>query len=260
VIADAPNAVLIAVGPDAAGEWQTAERCTQGRIVAVGTRWDNHLLYAAADVYLDSIPFSSITSLLEAGSRGAALVGYRSADPELVLLGPGAPGLDEVMELAEDKQSYQALLARVIRDADYRARLGHAVREQIGKSHMGRNWTQLVQNLYELPVNERGCLAVTEDTFEKSELGSALFQLYGEWKTRQMIRNLLSPLSYRSRFLASWRLYRAGFHLCIVSLLPPPIHGIVLALGRRLKAVNRKTVLQPQLAKEVQMLVPKTKS
>ena len=62
VLEEFPKAVLIAVGPDDEGAWQSAKIRTNGRIVALGKRWDNDLLYAAADIYLDSVPFSSITS------------------------------------------------------------------------------------------------------------------------------------------------------------------------------------------------------
>ena len=103
-----PQAVLVAVGPSPQGPWKSASIKTNGRIIALGRRWDTDLLYAAADIYLDSVPFSSITSLLEAGSHGAPLLGLKPANPELELLGPGAPGLEEAMELANDITSYRS--------------------------------------------------------------------------------------------------------------------------------------------------------
>ena len=89
VIIQLPKAVLIAVGANPEGSWRSANIQTNGRIVPLGTRWDNDLLYAAADIYLDSVPFSSITSLLEAGSHGLPLIGYRLPKPGLTLPRPG---------------------------------------------------------------------------------------------------------------------------------------------------------------------------
>src|SRR6185312_5840166 len=51
VLTNMRNAVLLAVGPEAKGAWQAASSATEGRIAPLGTRWDNELLYAAADVY-----------------------------------------------------------------------------------------------------------------------------------------------------------------------------------------------------------------
>ena len=138
VMAKFPKAVLIAVGPEAKDAWQAGQLQTQGRIVPLGTRWDTNLLYAAADIYLDSVPFSSTTSLLEAGSHGTPLLGYLLPEAEMALLGPGAPGLEDTMQLANDAESYQALLSRLITDSEYRRQKGQRVQEQILSLHTGR--------------------------------------------------------------------------------------------------------------------------
>ncbi len=49
-----------------------------GACRALGRRLDTPLLFEAADVYLDSFPFTSPTALLEAGSYGLPLVAYLS--------------------------------------------------------------------------------------------------------------------------------------------------------------------------------------
>ena len=90
VLAEHAQAVLIAIGPDSKGSWRSAGIQTDGRIVALGKRWDNEIFYSAADIYLDSVPFSSSTSLLEAGSRGKPLLGYRPPKPELWATRPGS--------------------------------------------------------------------------------------------------------------------------------------------------------------------------
>ena len=129
VLAKFPQAVLMAVGPDEQGAWRSASIQTNGRIIALGKRWDNDLRYAAADVYLDSIPFSSITSLLEAGSHGVPLLGLQPPLSDLWVMGPGAPGLDGAMVLAEDKEAYQNLLAQLINEPDFRRERGRRVQE-----------------------------------------------------------------------------------------------------------------------------------
>jgi hypothetical protein len=242
VMARFPQAVLIAVGPDAKGTWQSASTLTKGRIVPLGTRWDNHLLYAAADVYLDSVPFSSITSLLEAGSHGVPLLGYRLPEAELALLGPGAPGLEETMELTNGAESYRALLTRLITDEEFRHQSGRRVQSQILSLHTGKNWVHAVHELYARVerTEGRGCLLGDNDTFEASALNLALFRLYGRVHTRKMIGKYIGALPYRSRLPITWRLHLKGFDLCFLNLLPSPADTIARRVGRWTRKVLRQ--------------------
>jgi hypothetical protein len=242
VIAKLPQAVLIAIGPDLKGAWQAAGIQTNGRIVPLGTRWDNDRLYAAADVYLDSVPFSSTTSLLEAGSHGVPLLGYRLPEAELALLGPGAPGLEETMELANDAESYRALLTHLITDAEFRRQSGRRVQAQILSLHTGRNWIHAVHELYARVerTDGQGCLLGNNDAFEASALNVALVQLYGQVRTRKMIGKYIGALPYRSRLPITWRLHRKGFELCFLNLLPTPADVIVRHVGRWARRVLRQ--------------------
>ncbi len=242
VIARFPQAVLIAVGPQPDGAWRSASIQTNGKIVPLGTRWDNDLLYAAADVYLDSVPFSSVTSLLEAGSHGVPLLGYGVPGAELGLLGPGSPGLDNAMQLAKDAESYRMLLARLISDPEFRRRSGQRVQAQILSLHTGRNWIDAVRALYakvERSTN-RGCLLGNNDVFEASALNLALVQLYPQMHVRKLIANYIGALPYGSRLSVTWRLYLKGFDLCFFNLLPPPANVIVGRVGRWAKRVIRR--------------------
>jgi hypothetical protein len=244
VLAKTPQALLVAVGPKPEGAWQSAGTATEGRIVALGKRWDTDHLYAAADVYLDSVPFSSITSLLEAGSRGVPLLGYRHPDRELALLGPGAPGLDDAVELPHDPESYRRLLTRLIVDAEFRHQSGNRVQAQILTFHTGSNWRRALHNAYEQAERSdgRGCLRASTDTFQASALNLALLHLYGREPfggVRALIRDYLGTLTFRSRLSITWHLQRKGLGLCLWNLLPPPIDKIVRIFGRWAKTVRR---------------------
>ncbi len=243
VLAKLAQAVLIAVGPDSKGAWRSASIRTNGRIVPLGTRWDNDLLYAAADVYLDSVPFSSTTSLLEAGSQGVPLLGYSLPNPALGLLGPGAPGLDNAMELANDAESYRILLARLISDAEFRHRSGQRVQTQILSLHTGSNWIRAVHDLYANleGSNDRGCLSEQKDNFDASALNLSLIHLYGRepFSLRKLIRKYVGALPYRSRLSITWRLHLKGFDLCFLNLLPPPVDAMIRRVGRWAKRVIR---------------------
>jgi hypothetical protein len=233
-----PETVLVAVGPRPEGAWKDASALTNGRVVALGTRWDNNLLYSAADIYLDSVPFSSITSLLEAGSQGVALLGYKPAS-ELSLLGPGAPGIDGVMELPADEDTYRATLARLIQDTDFRLETGRRVAANILAFHTGSKWLGGLNKIYKdvCTIKERKCLAAKDDRYQPDELNSALAELYRDsrYSMRTLIGDYIGALPYLSRVSITLHLWKTGFGLCRLNLLPPPVETFIRIVGRRLK-------------------------
>ncbi|MGZ8941494.1 MAG: hypothetical protein ACXW00_01835 [Methylobacter sp.] len=241
VISKLTQAVLIAVGPESEGAWRSASIQTNDRIVPLGARYDNDLLYCAADIYLDSVPFSSTTSLLEAGIHGVPLLGYNPPNYTFGLLGPGSPGLDNTMELASDIESYQAMLTRLISDADYRQRSGQRVKAEILSLHTGNNWNHAVCDLYAGVErnNKCGCLSGNDDNFQTSALDLALVQLYAPSRDPssigRLIRNYIGELPYRPRLGITWRLYSKGFIFCFFNLLPPPLNEIIRGVGRPTK-------------------------
>jgi hypothetical protein len=246
VLAAMPNTVLVAVGPEPAGEWRAAAERTGGRIRALGTRYDNDALYAAADIYLDSAPFSSITSLIEAGSRGLPLVGYRFEDPELELLCAGAPGIDTSMCFASGADAYRLLLVSLVNDRSLRERCGERARTVILGLHTGTGWYRCARDVYALvaasPV--RGCLAAREPEFDEGALCAALQSLYGapldrRWMQR-LIARFVGPLPYRLRVALTWRTWRAGTPLCVLALLPRSIEAAVRSAARRGRRVRAR--------------------
>ncbi len=69
-----PGTHLVVVGPGEAWDHSAAEKMVPGQIRVLPQTEDTAWLYQAADVYVDSFPFGSNTSLLEAGSYGTPLI------------------------------------------------------------------------------------------------------------------------------------------------------------------------------------------
>ena len=67
---------LLAVGPGGAVDWFAAEAEVPGQILTFRERPDTRGFLEAADLYVDSFPIPSNTSLLEAGLYGLPLVTY----------------------------------------------------------------------------------------------------------------------------------------------------------------------------------------
>lgn len=142
------NAVLLAAGPPAQGEWLRAARRTQGRVRALGRLPDVALLHQAADVYLDSFPFSSLTSLLEAGSFGTPVMTYAAHAHDCAVLGADTPGIDAFMLRPATPAALRADLLRLIRDDALRATLGANVQAAIVATHRGDGWRAAVAAIY----------------------------------------------------------------------------------------------------------------
>jgi hypothetical protein len=237
VIARSPRTILIAVGPRPDGAWKQASLNTGGRIVPLGTKWDNELLYCAADVYLDSVPFSSITSLLEAGARGIPLLGLQPPSDEIDLLGAGAPGLEQAMLFAADPANYQTTLSRILEDPLYRRAHGDNVKHKIASTHIGHHWLRFLTDVY-LKIDatgERGCLSDDEENAEYTPLAASLEQLYPALNIRRLLANHLGQLPFATRVSLTWQLYKFGLDLCFLNFLPSQASQLVRRIGSRAK-------------------------
>jgi hypothetical protein len=165
VLQQHPQAVVLAVGPDGGGEWDEASRLTGGRIKAVGPRDDAGPYFQAADVYVDSSPISSTTSLLEAGSYGLPLVTRPLVSADAGVLCVDSPGLDETMFTCRDLESFRSVVSHLIEDRAHRVETGEQTRCAIRRLHSGDSWRLALERLYgrvstvapasDLPVADR---------------------------------------------------------------------------------------------------------
>lgn len=147
IIRNCPNAVLLIVGPKSDSFPIPPDSSIRSRVQFYGRRSDNFNFYPAADIYLDSLPFSSITSLLEAGYYGLPLVSlcYHAKDSEVLCA--DAPGLDDCLLRFSAVDGYQKAIIDLIKNPEYRQRIGTKTQNRINAIHV-QSWSQLLENLY----------------------------------------------------------------------------------------------------------------
>lgn len=143
-----PRLVVFAAGPLPTGAWAMASSHTGGRITALGPLQSVQGLFTAADIYVDSYPFSSLTSLLEAGSHGLPCVSYRGHSEECAVLGADSPDVEREINYPNSEHAFLDVISQLGDDPGIRREQGDQLREVIHKSH-GHSWGANLENLYE---------------------------------------------------------------------------------------------------------------
>jgi glycosyltransferase involved in cell wall biosynthesis len=142
------RAILLVIGSGNREDWSAAIQKTQGRIIALEQTEDTAVYYQAADIYVDSYPIVSNTSLLEAGSYGVPLVSRYPYSDSCAILSADLPGLAGNLIMARDLEEYTAVLSRLVEDEKFRLSLGEATRSKIVETHWGSNWQRILENIY----------------------------------------------------------------------------------------------------------------
>ncbi len=158
---DLPGTVLAAVGPDPADpSWAALARELPGPLLMPGVKRDPSLYLDAADLYLDSFPFGSITSMLEAASRDVPVLVSRMYAGMEALMSSSGP-LDDVVVGAADAPAYRAELAKLASDAGRRREVGATCGEAVRQRHGEQAWVEARERIHAAaeaaePLRERG--------------------------------------------------------------------------------------------------------
>jgi glycosyltransferase involved in cell wall biosynthesis len=146
---------LVAVGPGGAVDWSNAAAAVHGQLLTFAERPDTEAFLEAADVYVDSFPFVSITSMFEAGLHGLPIVTRYPFGPGCEVLGADSPGLDPVIIRTRGVAEFQHAVQRLVVDQDLRAETGSRTRAEIEAVNMGEGWecalARVYQRAFDLP-------------------------------------------------------------------------------------------------------------
>lgn len=144
-----PQSVLLAAGPSPEeAEWSGVAHRTGGRMRAVGPLDDASTLQQAADIYVDSYPFASLTSLLEAGAYGTPLVTFRGHPPGCEVLGSDTEGVDEAIVGPRSARDLESALSELLCDPLRRLEIGRRTATAVLDVHERKSWKLGVEALY----------------------------------------------------------------------------------------------------------------
>jgi glycosyltransferase involved in cell wall biosynthesis len=224
---------IVVAGPGPQGAWAEVEAASRGRVRAIGPVDDTASLHSAADIYVDSFPIASLTSMLEAGFAGLPVVALQPHPPAASVLQADSPGLDSAVVGASSLAELRNHVLSLATHPQERVRLGTQISEAIASRHTGRAWRAAVDTAYEVALSGRRAGAVDlSEPSGQDELDDLLAELHrGMGGFSQALRAHLwmAPASVRLRVWES--MARAHAPLPWTSLLPQPVAD---ALRRRL--------------------------
>jgi glycosyltransferase involved in cell wall biosynthesis len=196
-----PNIVWRVVGPSPNGRWAEFAERTEGRVRAVGVR-DDHGLYAAADVFVDSYPFASRTAMFDAAAAGIPLLAPRWHPPAATILSSWGSPVDAAILPFDDELSLARQL-RILRKEKTRRRWGRLAAERISESYRA-TWVARLNDLYAFAA-ERASL--------RNDLGSARHPLPAETQPNDLDRYLRQIYSVTEvqRVLLGWHRIETNF-------------------------------------------------
>ncbi|TGD95713.1 glycosyltransferase family 4 protein [Methylobacterium nonmethylotrophicum] len=156
VLAADPGAILVVVGAGARPDWRAASEQVGGRILSLEERPDTAAFYEAADIYVDSFPFVSITSLLEAAGYALPLVSLFPHPDTAEIFGADMPGLAGCLQRAGSRAAYHAALSGLLADEPRRRALGARTRASVAALHAGPRWLEALGHAYAVAARLHG--------------------------------------------------------------------------------------------------------
>lgn len=209
VLESSSKACLLVIGPTQQGEWEDAARRLPGRVCVLGAIEDPSPYYEAADIYIDSFPFGSLTSLLEAGSYGIPVISFSPFSAEADIFRPDDPAIDNGSLRIADIARYRASIERLIQDEILRKTLGEKTQENILQVHTGAGWKDCAEELYKRAVILRAEPPTDEmcTSQQQTELDSLLVRIHAKCgfslRAEDVMRSQIGFLPFGRR-LALW--------------------------------------------------------
>ncbi len=206
------NAMLITVGAGEHEDWAPVQAAVNGRLRSIAETPNPKIYFEAADIYVDSFPFVSSTSLMEAAGYGTPLVTIFTYPHEARIFGINHVALVGNVMQATSFDEYRGMLNQLIADPALRERLGTEARTAVQREHNLPGWLRWMEAVYtralELPLlDNRPMLEAIErphfaepDTRHEDIFG-------GTWPTIRVVMSYMGMMPARQHW-AHWQQVR----------------------------------------------------
>jgi hypothetical protein len=146
-----PMLEIIVIGPrPTEAYWKSWAAKTSNRMRAVGPQLETHCYMRAADIYLDSYPFGSLTSLLEAGLSGLPCASWQKlqSDAHAGTLTCDDIALDALPYHYFNQGEYLNYVISMLNNRGLSRQCGKETRDSIQKYHCSDWWLQRLNQCY----------------------------------------------------------------------------------------------------------------
>lgn len=213
-----PKAEFLVLGAGERPDWAADKAAVNGRIRSLPVTPDTRVYFEACDIYVDSFPFVSSTSMMEAAGLGAPLVSrfYGSDDARIFAI--NHPGIDKPTLHASTEAEYLAHLDRLIRDPAFRLVKGEEARQSVLAHHTAPGWQTFLERAYALaariaPIDPAAVFPADKtDTFTHREPDRSLYEVFGlgDEAAARLLRGIAGVLPAPERAAVWTRLLREG--------------------------------------------------
>ena len=174
ILNEVPNAILIVVGARPDSRWSEASKLANFRIKVLGSINQNKLaqIRKATDIYVESFPFGSTTSLLEAALHGIPVVLAPANCPPP--FGTDGIAIDTVVSRPISFAQYKEYVISLCKNRELRDEAGRLVKDSVEYHHTGEGWRgHLAHAVSLLPARHK----INQHT----EVNETENNIYGYW-------------------------------------------------------------------------------
>lgn len=208
-----PNVRLIVVGGDEQPDWAPYFEKFGDRLQSLKPTPNPRIYYEAADIYVDSYPFVSSTSMMEASGHGAPAVSIFTHPDEVRITAINHFALVGNTWQARSFDEYRTMLEKLIGDATLRENMGAKACAAVAAAHNPPGWNTWMEAVYaraaELPPLDNRAMLAVKDAPSFGELDVRHEDLFGgNWPIEQYVKSYIGVMPFGQR-LKLWRELKA---------------------------------------------------
>jgi hypothetical protein len=143
-----PEAELVVVGVGAPPDWKPAIKACSGRIRPFASQADPRPFYEAGDIYVDSYPFVSSTSMMEAAGYGMPTVTMFEAPEGAEIVGINHVGLAGGVAVAHSAHEYFTILTKLLSDCEAREEAAERARRATESTNVPPAWLNYLNEVF----------------------------------------------------------------------------------------------------------------